>query len=179
MLAFLAAFTVMAAEPAPPVKPLDAAQRRCFCVKFSPHGDMVPYFLMRMDWQECRTRELNFAEGRTVYDLGLLECGDLLACLSSPKKEEAAREAALKKVADVTRELLACCRKDKEDCDKACVSRLEPVLNAAKARSAKLERKALRRQDACIAKKPAVKPPPAPEDTPPAPPGTPPEDASD
>lgn len=179
MLAFLAALAVTAAQPAPPVKPLDAAQRRCFCVKFSPPGDMVPYFLMRMDWQECKTRELTFAEGRTVYDLGLLECGDLLACLSTPKKEEIRREAALKEVDDVTKELLACCGKDRKNCDKACVARLEPRLNKAKAKSTGLERKALRRQDACIAKKPAARPSPAPEDTPPAPPGEPQEDESD
>lgn len=178
LISLLAAMPAAAAGPAEAGR-VDAAQRRCFCVKFSPPGDMVPYFLMRMDWQECKGRELSFAEGRTVFEMGLLECGDLLACLSSPKKEEAAREAALKKVDDITKELLACCGKDRQDCDKACVSRLEPELNKAKARSAALERKALRRQDACIAKKPAAKPPPAPEDTPPAPPGTPPEDASD
>lgn len=162
MRAYFILTVFLAAAPAAAAGPVDAAQRRCFCVKFSPPGDMVPYFLMRMDWQECKDRELSFAEGRTVYDLGLLECGDLLACLSAPKKEEAAREAALKRVADVTRELMACCGKDRRDCDKACVARLEPALNEAKARSAKLESKALRRQDACIAKKRPVRPPAAP-----------------
>lgn len=178
MFSLLTAFALAAAQPAPAVQPLDGAQRRCFCVKFSPPGDPVPYFLMRMDWQECRNRELSFAEGRTIYDMGLLNCEDLLACLSAPKKEESLREAALKEVDAVTKELLGCCGKDREDCDKACVARLEPRLNKAKARSAGLEKKALRRQDACIAGKPKARPPAAPEDAPPPPPETEPEGAS-
>lgn len=146
---------IFAAGPAA-AEPVDAAQRRCFCVKLSAPGAIPPYFLARMDWQECKGRKLDFLEGRTVYDMGLLNCDDLMACLEPSPKEKKLREAALKKVDEVTRALLACCTKD-GDCDKACVSRLEPELNKAKAESARLELKALRRQDACIARKPPVR----------------------
>lgn len=157
--AYLIIPAILAAGPAAALEPLDAAQKRCFCVKFSEPGVMPPYFLAKIDWQECKGRKLDFLEGRTVYDTGLLNCDDLMACLEAPKKEKQAREAALKKVNDVTSNLLACCAKDTGDCDKACVSKLEPLLNAAKADSAKLEQKALRRQDACIATKRPVLPP--------------------
>jgi hypothetical protein len=161
MRALLLLTALLAAAPAAAGGPVDAAQRRCFCVKFSEPGQAVPYFLMKMDWQECKGRELSFLDGRTVYDLGLLACEDLLACLKTPPKEEKRREAAMKHVDDVTMELLACCRKGKENCDKACVTRLEPELNKAKAESSRLELKALRRQDACIAAKPPAAPPSA------------------
>lgn len=161
MRALLLSAVLLTPAPAAAAAPVDAAQRRCFCVKFSEPGQIVPYFLMKMDWQECKGRELSFLEGRTVYDLGLLNCEDLLACLKTPKKEEKRREAALKRVDDVTKALLACCRKGNEDCDKACVTGLEPELNKAKAESSSLEHKALRRQDACIAGRKPAAPPPA------------------
>lgn len=151
----LSAAPAAAAVPAAPA-PLDAAQKRCFCLQLGEPGALVPYFLGRMDWEECKSRKPDFLEGRNVWDLGLLDCKDLMACLETPAEEKAVREAAMKKVADVTAELLACCKKGKSDCDKACVTRLEPALNKAKATTAKLEQKALRRQDACVAR---AKPP--------------------
>jgi len=158
MRAYLIGILLLSAAPAAAAGPLDAAQRRCFCIQLGEPGAMVPYFLGKMDWQECKERKPDFVEGRLVWDLGLLDCKDLMACLETPAKEKAAREAAMKKVEDITAELLACCKKGRNDCDKACVARLEPALNKAKARSAKLEQKALRRQDACIAKTEPVKP---------------------
>ncbi|MDD2806616.1 MAG: anti-sigma factor [Elusimicrobiales bacterium] len=139
--------------------PLDAAQKRCFCVKLSKPGVMPPYFIGRMDSQECKGRKADFLQGRTVYDLGLLNCDDLAACLEAPQEEKAAREAALKKVNDVTLELQACCRGSMENCGKACVTEFEPLLGKARADSAALEQQALRRQDACIAGAAPVKPP--------------------
>lgn len=158
MRAYLLGILILSAAPAAAVGTLDAAQRRCFCIQLGEPGALVPYFLARMDWQECKDRKPDFVEGRNVWDLGLLNCKDLMACLEAPDKEKAVREAAMKQVEDVTAELLACCKKGKNDCDKACVARLEPALNKAKARSAKLEQKALRRQDACIAAKAQAKP---------------------
>lgn len=159
MLACLLAPAILAARPAAAAEQLDAAQRRCFCVKLGEPGSIVPYFLAKMDWEECKGRKLDFLQGRTIYDIGILNCEDLMACLETPKKEKELREAALKKVADITDTLLACC-KDKENCDKACVRKLEPALNKAKAESKKLEQKALRRQDRCITEKQKIKPPP-------------------
>lgn len=163
MRAYLIGLILLSAGPAGAAGTLDAAQRRCFCLQFGEPGAMVPYFLGRMDWQECKGRQPDFVQGRNVWDLGLLDCKDLMACLEAPAEEKAVREAAMKKVQDVTAELLACCKKGKSDCDKACVTRLEPKLNKAKARTAKLEQKALRRQDACIAGTAPAKPvkPPA------------------
>lgn len=158
MRVYLIGMLLLAAAPAAAADPVDAAQRRCFCVQLGEPGAMVPYFLGRMDWQECKGRKPDFVEGRNVWDLGLLDCKALMACLETPPKEKAVREAAMKKVEDVTEELLACCKKGKNDCDKACVARLEPALNKAKDRTAKLEQKALRRQDACIARTAPVKP---------------------
>ncbi len=159
MRAYLIVLALFAARPAAAVEPLDAAQRRCFCVKFSAPGVMPPYFLAKMDWEECKGRKPDFMAGRTIYDTGLLNCDDLLACLNSSPKEKKAREAAMKKVADITNTLMGCCPKDKGDCDKTCVAALEPLLNKAKAESARLEQMALRRQDACIAKARQLKPP--------------------
>jgi hypothetical protein len=161
MRAYLLGILILSAAPAaadvPAASaPLDAAQRRCFCLQFPQPAGVVPYFLGKMDWQECKSRKPDFLEGRNVWDLGLLDCKDLMACLETPPKEKAVREAAMKKVEDVTADLLACCKKGRNDCDKACVA--EPKLNKAKARSAKLERKALRRQDACIARAAPAKP---------------------
>lgn len=149
---YLIGMLLLAAAPAAAAGPVNAAQKRCFCIQPGEPGALVPYFLGKMDWQECRGRKPDFVEGRSVRDLGLLDCKALMACLETPPREKAVREAAMKKVADVTEELLACCKKGKNDCDKACVTRLEPALNKAKARTAKLEQKALRRQDACIAR---------------------------
>ncbi|PKM97596.1 MAG: hypothetical protein CVU79_07110 [Elusimicrobia bacterium HGW-Elusimicrobia-3] len=151
---------MLSAAPAA-ADPVNAAQRRCFCLQFPQPAGVVPYFLGKMDWQECKSRKPDFLEGRNVWDLGLLDCKTLMACLETPPKEKAVREAAMKKVEDVTEELLACCEKGKNDCDKACVARLEPALNKAKARTARLEQKALRRQDACIARTAPAKPPAA------------------
>ncbi|MGD9642079.1 MAG: hypothetical protein AB7V08_04995 [Elusimicrobiales bacterium] len=164
MRAYLIVILILSAGPAAAAvstaaAPLDAAQRRCFCLQFPQPAGVVPYFLGRMDWEECKSRKPDFLEGRKVWDLGLLDCKDLMACLETPPKEKAVREAAMKKVADVTEELLACCKKGKNDCDKACVARLEPALNKAKARTARLEQKALRRQDACVARTAPAKPP--------------------
>jgi len=139
--------------------PLDAAQKRCFCVKLSKPGVMPPYFLGKMDSQECKGRKADFLQGRDIYEAGLLNCDDLTACLAGPQGEREAREAALKKVADVTRELQACCRGSMENCDKACVTKFEPLLAKAKADSARLEQETLRRQDACIAGSAPVKTP--------------------
>ena len=158
MRAYLIGLLLLAAAPAGAAGPVNAAQKRCFCVQLGEPGAMVPYFLGKMDWEECKGRKPDFVEGRNVWDLGLLDCKDLMACLQTPAKEKAVREAAMKKVEDVTAELLACCKKGRNDCDKACVARLEPALNKAKARTAKLEQKALRRQDACIARTDPVKP---------------------
>lgn len=159
MRAYLIVLALFAARPAGAVEPLDAAQRRCFCVKFSAPGVMPPYFLAKMDWEECKGRKPDFMAGRTIYDTGLLNCDDLLACLNPSPKEKKAREAAMKRVADITNTLMGCCPKDKGDCDKACVATLEPLLKKAKAESARLEQKALRRQDACIAGKRQLQPP--------------------
>jgi len=159
MRACLIILGILAASPTAAAEPMDAAQKRCFCVKLSEPGAMPPYFLAKMDWEECKGRKLDFLEGRTIDELGILNCEDLMACLEAPKKEKQIREAALKKVEDITRTLLACCAKDTGDCDKACVSKLEPLLNAAKTDSARLEKKALRRQDVCIARKRPVQPP--------------------
>lgn len=166
MQAYLIGILILSAAPAAAAvstaaAPLDAAQKRCFCLQFPQPAGVVPYFLGRMDWEECKSRKPDFLEGRNVWDLGLRDCKDLMACLETPAEEKAVREAAMKKVADITGELLACCKKGKNDCDKACVARLEPALNKAKAATAKLEQKALRRQDACIARTPPAKPPAA------------------
>lgn len=173
MRACLAALAVLAAGPAAAAEPVDAAQKRCFCVKFSEPGTMPPYYLAKIDWEECKGRKLDFMEGRTVYDTGLLNCDDLMACLDTPKKEKELREAAMRKAADVTSALLACCPKDKGACDKACVAKLEPELKKAKAASLKLEQKALRRQDRCIAGKQELRPPAEGQNAPAAAPGGP------
>lgn len=161
---------LLAALPATAAEPLDAAQKRCFCVQLSKPGDPVPYFLGRMDWQECKGRKVPYQGRLAVFEMGLLTCEDLMACLETPKEEKAVREAAMKEITDVSNALLDCCPKEKKECDKKCVARLEPKLNKAKARSAKLERAALHRQDACIAAKPTVKPP---EESPGTAPGAP------
>jgi hypothetical protein len=147
------------ALPAAAVEPMDSAQKRCFCVQFSKPGDPVPYYLGKMDWPECKNRKVVNQGRLVIFEMGLLSCEDLMACLGTPKEEKAVREAAMQEVTDISNALLDCCPKDKKDCDKKCIARLEPKLNKAKARSAKLERAALHRQDACIAAKPVVKPP--------------------